>query len=181
MYAIRDGTLANFRTPGLPIAPRTLCARQSATASVGIGAVAPDGWYHDLPNAAIRAHRNDPAADLNLVAYVGTIVQPDPCLTRCRPSIYARDYTTAESLIFTRQQSVVQPYFSTEGAVGLELVGMDQADGSLVPGTAIVFTREIDATIKPVEAEADKSFGGGQPPVVAHPRRMTREAAAAAD
>ncbi len=97
-------------------------------------------------------------ADLNLVAYSGTAVQPDPCLTSLPAYIYARDFTTAESLIYTG--GVAQPYFfSTEGAVGLELVALDSATSSF-PKLAIVFTKETNASIQPVEVKP-KSFGGG--------------------
>ncbi len=154
MYAIRDGSLDQPSTTGLPLAPRSTLA--SASGVTGVGAVAPNGWYNDLP--AGQRIVQDVQADLNLVAYSGTAVQPDPCLTSLPAYIYARDFTTAESLIYTG--GVAQPYFfSTEGAVGLELVALDSATSSF-PKLAIVFTKETNASIQPVEVKP-KSFGGG--------------------
>jgi hypothetical protein len=127
-----------------------------ASGVTGVGAVAPDGWYNDLPVG--QRIVNDVLADLNLVAYSGTAVQPDPCLTSLPAYIYARDYTTAESLIFTG--GVVQPYFySAEGAVGIELVAMDTATTTF-PELKIVFTKETNASIAPITVKP-KAFGGG--------------------
>ena len=154
MYAIRDGTLDAPSTAGLPITPRTTLA--VAAGVVGVGGVAPNGWYHDLPLG--QRIINDVLADLNLVGYAGTAVQPDPCLTSLPAYLYARDYTTAESLIYTG--GVVQPYyFDTEGAVGMELVALDSPTTSF-PELAIVFTKETNASIKPIKVKP-KSFGGG--------------------
>ena len=154
MYAIRDGTLDSPTSSGLPIVPRVTMA--SASGVVGVGAVAPNGWYHDLPVGERIV--NDVLADLNLVGYNGTSVQPDPCLTSLPAYVYARDFTTGESLIFTG--GVVQPYyFSAEGAVGLELVALDSPTTSF-PELAIVFTKETNASIAPIKVKP-KAFGGG--------------------
>jgi len=154
MYAIRDGTLEAPSTSGLPIAPRT--ALLSASGTAGVGGVAPNGWFSDL--AVGQRIVNDVQADLNLVAYAGTTTQDDPCLTSLPAYIYARDFTTGESLVYSG--GTVQPYYySLEGAVGLELVALDSATGSF-PELAIVFTSETNAQIRPVEIRP-KSFGGG--------------------
>lgn len=154
MYAIRDGTLESPTDSGLPIDPRATLA--SASGVTGVGAVAPNGWYNDLPLG--QRIVNDPQADLNLVAYAAVSVQPDPCLTSLPAYIYARDFTTAESLIYTG--GVPQAYYySDTGAVGLELVALDSSTSSF-PKLAIVFTRETNATIQPVEVKP-KAFGGG--------------------
>ncbi len=155
MYAIRDGTLDAPSYTGLPILPRsgTLAA---VGGMAGVAGAAPNGWYHDLP--AGQRIVNDVVADFNLVAYGGTAVQPDPCLTSLPAYIYARDYETGESLVYTG--GIQQPYYySLEGAVGLELVALD-VPGSSFPKLGIVFTRETNATIQPIEVKP-KSFSGG--------------------
>lgn len=154
MYAIRDGTLETPSYTGLPIDTRVTLA--SASGVTGVGAVAPNGWYNDLPLG--QRIVNDPRADLNLVAYAAVSVQPDPCLTSLPAYIYARDFTTAESLVYTG--GAAQPYyFSQAGAVGLELVALDSATSSF-PKLAIVLTNETNAAIQPVEVKP-KAFGGG--------------------
>lgn len=76
-------------------------------------------------------------------------VQPDPCLTSLPAYVYARDFTTAESLVYTG--GAIQPYYYSEaGAVGLELVALDSATSSF-PKLAIVLTNETNAAIQPVK------------------------------
>ena len=97
MYAIRDGTLDTPSRAGLPITPRvTLAVASGVTA---IGAVAPERL---VPRpAGGTAHRQRRAGGPEPRRILGTAVQPDPCLTSLPAYIYARDFTTAESLIFT--------------------------------------------------------------------------------
>ena len=109
--------------------PRATLA--AAAGVVGVGAVAPDGWKDDLPLG--QRIVNDVSADLNLVAYAGTAVQPDPCLTSLPAYIYARDFTTGESLIFTG--GVVQPYYFSNGRRGRPRAGRIGQPDLLVPDT----------------------------------------------
>lgn len=153
MYAIRDGTL-DEPSLAVPVTPRSFLAE--ATGTAGVGAVAPNGWFHDLPLG--QRIVIDPQAELNLVGYAAVSVQPDPCLTSLPAYIYARDYTTGESLVYSG--GTVQPYYySSEGAVGLELVALD-SPGSTFPKLSIVFTKETNATIEPVTVKP-KGGGGG--------------------
>ena len=84
----------------------------------------------------------DPSAAVNIAAYAGTRVQDDPCIIALPASLYGRDYTTGESIITDTSGTVVKPYEDfPEGLVGLDIVGMVQADGSQLVG--IVASKEI--------------------------------------
>ena len=50
-------------------------------------------------------------------------------------------------------------FYSTEGAVGLELVALEDPSKSF-PTIAIVYTKETNASIAPVDIRP-KAFGGG--------------------
>jgi type IV pilus assembly protein PilY1 len=155
-YAIRDGTLATPKAAGLPIAPRATMTSVDPTSSAGAAVATPNGWYADLPSG--QRVVVDVVAEFNVFAFTGTVLQPDPCLTSLPAYIYARDYVSGESLVFTG--GTQQPYFfSTEGAVGLELVALEDPTKSY-PTIAIVFTKETNASIEPVTIRP-KAFGGG--------------------
>ena len=154
-YAIRDGTLTTPNVAGLPILPRvTLVAANAATTGPLVGGV-PNGWYMDLPLG--QRVVVDPEADLNVVTFIATATQPDPCLTSLPAYIYAREYTTAESDIQVGGVTVNAAY-SVQGAVGLELVALLNA-ASQFPTLAIAITQETNAGITPYSLQP-KSFGG---------------------
>ncbi len=155
MYAIHDGTLLNPSSTGLPITPRSTLA--SASGVAGVGAIAPNGWYHDLP--AGQRIVVDVQSALNFVVYAGTAVQPDPCLTSLPAYIYARDLSTGESLIYSG--GVVQPYyFTTEGVVGLELIALDSPT-STFPVLRIAGSPEIAGKDQLIVEVKPKAGGGG--------------------
>ena len=86
-----------------------------ATADLGaIAGGAPNGWYQDLPNdpATLEGAQRivqDPDANANIASYIGTKIQDDPCLLSLPAYLYARDYTSARSLILDSSGSLV-PY-----------------------------------------------------------------------
>jgi hypothetical protein len=86
-------------------------------------------------------------AAVNIVAYVGTTVQDDPCVIALPAYLYARDYTTAESLIQSGGSTVWREAFP-EGLVGLDIVGLKQPDGTQLVG--IVASKEIPGA-RPVQ------------------------------
>jgi type IV pilus assembly protein PilY1 len=159
MYAIRDGTLSTFLTTGLPIQPRSSMAAVNPDGVSAIATGAPNGWYHDLPNVTGDSERIvvDPQSNVNVAAYVGTLVQSDPCLISLPAKLYARDYTTAESLVMSG--STVQAYIDFPlGLIDIQTVGMIQADGSQIVG--IIGSREGQPGVEPVTL-ANKFIGQG--------------------
>ncbi|MEO8508001.1 MAG: PilC/PilY family type IV pilus protein, partial [Betaproteobacteria bacterium] len=151
MYAIRDGTLGAFSTTGLPVTRADLQPINADGVSAIVGG-APNGWYHDLPNVVGDAERIvvDVVADVNIASYVGTKVQDDPCLISLPAKLYARDYTSARSLLLNSGGTTVAYLDFPQGAVGVTLVGRIQADGTQslgalvsgeVPGTTPVDIR----------------------------------------
>jgi hypothetical protein len=139
MYAIRDGTLATIETAGLPIQPRATLAPIDA-GSGGVNAIvggAPNGWYHDLPsdpaNLLLGAQRIvvDPQSSVNIASYIGTKIQDDPCIISLPAFLYARDYTTAKSLLESAGGAIVPYVEFAQGLNDAQLVGRVQADGSL--------------------------------------------------
>jgi type IV pilus assembly protein PilY1 len=138
MYAIRDGTLQNMSTTGLPIQPRTT---MSATNPDGVSSIvggAPNGWYHDLPNVSGDAQRivTDVQSNVNIAQYIGTRVQDDPCLISLPANLYARDYTTARSLVVS-SGTVVSSIYLPKGAASAMTVGRTQADGTQTLGVLV--------------------------------------------
>ena len=86
MYAIRDGVLAapstNGHGAGFPIQPRSTM-ESIDVGSNGVNAIAggaPNGWYHDLPpiNGDNQRMVVDPQSNVNVAAYVGTLVAEQP-------------------------------------------------------------------------------------------------------
>ncbi|MCC7326109.1 MAG: hypothetical protein IT521_04825 [Burkholderiales bacterium] len=150
MYAIRDGTLSAIQTTGLPIAPRADLVPINADGVSAIVGGAPNGWYHDLPNVPGDSERIvvDVVADVNIAAYVGTKVQDDPCLISLPAKLYARDYTSARSLLLDSGGSTVAYMDFPFGAVGVTLVGRIQPDGTQSLGALV--SGEVPGT-KPVD------------------------------
>jgi len=113
---------------------------------------APNGWYQDLPNNPADipdpitnpngrgAERIvvDPQANANVAAYIGTMIQSDPCVISLPAFLYARDYTSGSSLVETCVGLVctIQKYLAfASGAVGFTgPLGRVQADGSISLG-----------------------------------------------
>lgn len=133
MYAIRDGDVDNVETSGLPIQPRATLSPINPDGVSSITGGAPNGWYHDLPSAdPTKAERIvvDVQADVNVAAYIGTHAQDDPCIISLPASLYARDYTSARSLLEVAG-SVVASVVLSDGAVGGTLVGrVDPSTGA---------------------------------------------------
>jgi hypothetical protein len=73
-------------------------------------------------------------------------VQEDPCIISLPAALYARDYTTGESLVLDSSNNVVAFIDFPKGLVDITTVGMIQADGSQVIG--IIGAQEIPG-VKP--------------------------------
>ena len=154
MYAFRDGTLTTPNSAGLPIVPRSTMAVAGGVNAIAGGA--PNGWYEDLSSG--QRIVTDVVADLNVVAYVGTDIQPDPCLTSLPAYIYAREYVSAQSLIDVG--GVPAPWaFAPEGAVGIELVGLD-SPGSSFPVMSLVYSKETTGGLAKVKITNPSVSGG---------------------
>ena len=153
MYAIRDGSLTAILPVGsLPILPRVTMTPTPADGVSPIIGGAPNGWYHDLPsdpaNVLLGAQRIvvDPTSNVNVAAYIGTKIPDDPCLISLPAFLYARDYTTARSLLETGGGAIV-PYFdfSSGGAIGYAFIARTQSDGSLSLGI-LVYSEDAKKT-----------------------------------
>jgi type IV pilus assembly protein PilY1 len=138
MYAIRDGTLTNMQVAGLPIQPRTSLQPINADGVSAIVGGAPNGWYDDLPASLPGAERIvvDVQADVNIALYIGTQIQNDPCVISLPANVYARDYTTAKTLLASGSAPIRMINFPA-GAVGATIVGRIQADGTQSLGALI--------------------------------------------
>jgi len=133
MYAIRDGTVAAPLPSGLPIQPRVTLSPVNADKVSAIAGGAPNGWYEDLPNTAPTAERIvvDPEADVNIVVYIGTQAQNDPCVISLPASLYARDFTTGRSLLDDGTgNGAVGSVAEAEGLVGGMIFGTLDANGN---------------------------------------------------
>jgi len=100
----------------------------------------------------------DPQSNLNVAAYVGTKVQNDPCVISLPAVLYARDYTTAESLVEDSSGNVQIGLDFPGGLVDITTVGMIQSDGTQIIG--VLGSQEIPGT-KPAKI-TNKFTGLGQ-------------------
>jgi hypothetical protein len=99
------------------------------------------GWFDDLPGgAAGQRIVVPPQAAITVVAYVGTSPQPDPCLTGQTANIYARNFATGASLLQNSGGTPLESVASTEGAVGLDIVGFETAPGAPQPDIRLAIT-----------------------------------------
>jgi type IV pilus assembly protein PilY1 len=152
MYAIRDGTLQTPEAAGLPIQPRATLQPINGDRINAIVGGAPNGWYDDLPTSPIAERVVvDVQADVNTVTYVGTQAQDDPCVISLPATLYARDYTTAASVLLdpldaSASAAIVYGIPFAEGIVGSVNVGLL---GSGVQELGILVSQEIPGT-KPV-------------------------------
>ena len=84
----------------------------------------------------------DPSAAVNIAAYVGTMVQDDPCIIALPANLYGRDYTTGESVLQNSGGAVIDKMLNDSGIVGVEVVGkVDPVTGQQKVG--IVTSMEI--------------------------------------
>ena len=137
MYALRDGDqttpLPLLAFPGLTRHTAGVVGPLPHTAGTNFGLTTKPakGWFDDLPGgAAGQRIVVPPQAALNVVAYVGTSAQDDPCLTGQTANIYARDFATGATVLFDGGGAPLESFASTDGAVGLEIVGFDTAPGA---------------------------------------------------
>jgi hypothetical protein len=101
----------------------------------GVSAIsggAPNGWFEDLPNSAPTAERIvvDPEADINIVVYIGTQAQQDPCVISLPASLYARDYTSGRSLLDNGSGAAMASATIAEGLVGGTIFGTLDSNGN---------------------------------------------------
>ena len=135
-YAIRDGSLVSVKTAGLPIQPRITLSPINIDKVSAIVGGAPNGWYQDLPNNTADPIRGaqriiiDPQSSVNIASYVGTKTQDDPCLINLPAFLYARDYTSAASLIEVAG-AIVPDYSFGNGLNTAAIAGGTHADGSI--------------------------------------------------
>ena len=101
----------------------------------GVSAIAggaPNGWYDDLPSAMPGAERVvvDVKADDNIVVYIGTQSQNDPCVIALPATAYARDFKTAQSVIMDDTNTIVKGVPYPNGALDPTIYAPTNPDGS---------------------------------------------------
>jgi type IV pilus assembly protein PilY1 len=165
-WALKGGQVSAPKLAGLPFSRggasvHVLTAAEKIT---GVPSGTTNGWLDDLPVG--QRIVVDPEADLNIAAYNGTETQPDPCLLSLPANLYAREYATAESLITANGACVTGDcYHDDNGAVGMSLVSLLDNVGTTTspvyrPVLRVVFTREVDAAITPVEVKVPGATAG---------------------
>jgi type IV pilus assembly protein PilY1 len=157
-YAVRDGTItAPDNTGGfLPVIPRATLKAGNALTTAPIAGGAPKGWYIDLPPG--QRIVVDPQSDLNVATFIATAVPNDPCTIALPAYIYARDYTTAESDVDVG--GVLQPsFYSAEGAVSIELVGLEDP-ASAFPKLSVIFSKETTGATATFNLKVPSITGG---------------------
>jgi len=133
MYVIKDGN----RTDPEP-APATPYSRSDLNAvsgsSVAGFSTAPTqrGWYQDAEDATQRIV-TDTYADVQAAVYAFSYPSSDPCLSVLAAKLFARDFTTANSVLVGTAGTVVASADIVGGIAGLTLVQADASNPSAVP------------------------------------------------
>jgi type IV pilus assembly protein PilY1 len=168
-YAIRDGSLSKFDPPAGPngIQPRTGPGQMAPINADEVSAIvggAPNGWYQDLPNNPADLYDPvtspkgrgaeriviDPSASVNVATYIGTMVQNDPCVISLPAFLYARNFTTGETLLEDSGGTLMAYLPFGSGGVGFAgPIGAIQADGSMALGG--LMTPETGGGTSPVK------------------------------
>jgi Tfp pilus tip-associated adhesin PilY1 len=168
-YAIRDGSLSKFDPPAGAngIQPRTGPGQMAPINVDEVSAIAggaPNGWYQDLPNNPadlydpVTAPKGrgaeriviDPSASVNVATYIGTMVGNDPCVISLPAFLYARNYTTGETLLEGSGGTLMAYLPFGSGGVGFAgPIGAIQADGSMALGG--LMTPETGGGTSPVK------------------------------
>lgn len=157
-YAVRDGTITapDSGVGFLPVIPRATLKAGNPLTTTPIAGGAPKGWYIDLPLG--QRVVVDPQADLNVATFIATAVPNDQCTTALPAYIYARDYTTAESDVDVG--GVLQPsFYSAEGAVSAELVGLEDP-ASAFPKLSVIFSKETTGATASFNLKVPSITGG---------------------
>jgi type IV pilus assembly protein PilY1 len=170
MYAIRDGTAsAPWALPATPIEQGVTPAAEfvaldplNPANNFGLAAVPVKGWYHNL--AVGQRIVVPPQAALGLVAYV--VTRPpsaDLCAIGLPVTIYAREYTTGQSLLTTNTDTgtgaAVFGINVDAGGVGLQFVTFQPSDGgaSSTPDLRLAMTLP-DGTVRYYKPKLPPAF-----------------------
>ena len=157
MYAFRDGTdTTPLPLPGTPLKRTTVgmesLPNTSTATHFGLAAKPDKGWFDDLPpdvNGQIQRIIVAPAAAAGVIAYVGTSPPlDDPCLTGLPATIYARAYSTGQSLLVDSDSVTILPsIYSDTGGVGVAIVGFETAAGTTSLDVRVAITG-FDGSVK---------------------------------
>ena len=132
LYVIRDGT----RTTAGPV-PATpysrsgdeLNAVNGATVAGFSGTATGRGWYQDATDP-LQKITTDVFADVQTVVFAFSKGTNDPCLGSLTSTLYARDYTTGNSVLEATGGTVV-PGIDIGGVSGIALIQGDTGDVSM--------------------------------------------------
>ncbi len=144
MYAIRDGTQdAPWALPfpavtrGTTPATDLLALVHDVGHKFGLDNKPDKGWFDDLP--AGQQIVAAPQAAVSIIGYIGSSVQTDPCLTGMQANVYAREFSTGQSLFTDSGGVPIESVAVPEGGVGLAIVALETAAGA-APEIRLVVT-----------------------------------------
>ncbi len=149
MYALRDGTSYTPKTLAGALTRADLAA---VTDAAGLSSRPDNGWYDDLPTTpAGQRILVSPQAAVSVVAYTASYPPPpdDPCAPGLGAFLYVRDYFHGESLLTDDGGAVTESIQIAEGAVGLDIIKVYDADETLstTPGMKVRITTTTGQTI----------------------------------
>jgi len=154
MYALRDGTNdVPLPLPATPLSRFTAGLPQvthAAANDFGLTTTPDKGWFDDLPLG--QRIVVPVAAEVSIVAYIGTSAQTDPCLTGMQAAVYARQYANGQSVLDDGGGTTVESVSYPEGAVGIDFVTLQTSPGAPAEVRLMVnaaTTGNLYAPIKP--------------------------------
>ena len=132
LYVFRDGNdTTPLPIPGTPlkrgITGMELLPRSSSTDHFGLAAKPDKGWYH-LPTDPSQRIIVPPQAAAGVIGYLTSPPLDDPCLTALPATVYARAYSTGQSMLLDSDGVTILPsIFSDTGGVGVAIVAFETA------------------------------------------------------
>ncbi len=146
MYAFRDGNdTTPLPLPATPLSRSTGPGMQaiphgSSTNNFGLASKPDNGWFDDLP--AGQQVVVAPVGAIGLISYIGTSPPLGTCFTGLPATVYARMYSTGQSVLEDAGGAVVESYYSVEGAVGAQIVAFAPPVGSTGSDVALAITTD---------------------------------------
>jgi type IV pilus assembly protein PilY1 len=154
LYAFRDGTDTTPLPLLVPPLSRTtvgmeLLPSASAVNHFGLAAKPDKGWWDDLPTDPSQRIIVPPQAAAGVIGYVGTSPPlDDPCLTALPATVYARAYSTGQSVLVDSDGTTILPsIYSDTGGVGVAIVAFETSGGATGLDVRVAITG-FDGSVK---------------------------------
>ena len=160
LYVIRDGTrLAPEPKPGTPYSRTDLNSVNATTGA--LTGTSTRGWYQDATDPKEKIG-TDVFADVQTVVFAFSKPTVEPCAAPLSSRLYARDFTTGQSVLVAPGGNVVEGYDIGSGIAGFQLIQGQSGSGGTASG-------EIRALVTTMKGEVFSfALRPPSPPAVGH-------------